>query len=360
MKIERESRILIFAPHPDDEALATAGVLQRAVAAGATVRVVFATNGDNNPWPHRVLERRWKIKPVHRMRWAARRAEEALASLATLGIPSGCVEFLGLPDQQITDLFLRARMEVLPRLTAIIKQTRPSLVFAPAPFDLHPDHSALHLFVRNALMYTGANDAEQLYYMVHTRGYHSDWNRTGIHLTPAEQAAKRQAILCHRTQIALSRQRFLRHAKPVEEFWERVPAREIDMHHPVRGGHLGQDALVLQLQRRKRNFAACTLLLAPDNEATAWSMRLRRTSGAVKIAEAGTGRAIGLAELEVRGIHAQLTVPLKLRLQPVRLYVKLKEPSVFFDSGGWREIPDSVVPVAASNKTVETVVFAPT
>src|SRR5205809_6137563 len=106
MKIDSTSRILVFAPHPDDEALATAGLLQRAAAAGAVVHIVFMTNGDNNPWPHRVLERRWKIEPHHRMHWAARRADEARALLATLRISSESVEFLGLPDQCITELLL--------------------------------------------------------------------------------------------------------------------------------------------------------------------------------------------------------------------------------------------------------------
>src|SRR5205823_3839055 len=125
------------------------------------------------------------------------RTEEALASLATLGISSNCVEFLNLPDQRITELFLRARAEVVGRLAQVVDQVQPNLVVAPSLFDLHPDHSALHLFARGALACAGHNDVEQLYYMVHTRGYHSDWNRIAIELTPPEQETKRQAILCH-------------------------------------------------------------------------------------------------------------------------------------------------------------------
>src|SRR5690242_7448135 len=39
-------RLLIIAPHPDDEALAAGGVIQRAIARGARVRIVVLTDGD--------------------------------------------------------------------------------------------------------------------------------------------------------------------------------------------------------------------------------------------------------------------------------------------------------------------------
>ena len=42
------SRVMMFAPHPDDESLAAGIFLQRAVAAGANVRVIYATDGERN------------------------------------------------------------------------------------------------------------------------------------------------------------------------------------------------------------------------------------------------------------------------------------------------------------------------
>jgi len=41
----------MIAPHPDDEALACSVILQHAVRAGTVIRVVYATDGDDNPWP---------------------------------------------------------------------------------------------------------------------------------------------------------------------------------------------------------------------------------------------------------------------------------------------------------------------
>ena len=41
-------RILVLAPHPDDEAIATSGILQQALNKKLPVKIVYLTNGDNN------------------------------------------------------------------------------------------------------------------------------------------------------------------------------------------------------------------------------------------------------------------------------------------------------------------------
>ena len=48
--LDAGDRVLVLAPHPDDESLACGGIIQRALARGARVRIVFLTYGDNNEW----------------------------------------------------------------------------------------------------------------------------------------------------------------------------------------------------------------------------------------------------------------------------------------------------------------------
>src|SRR2546430_8971449 len=96
-------RTLIIAPHPDDEVIGAGGLIQRA----GTVRVVFATAGENNPWPQRVMQRKWFISAADRAEWAALRRREAAASLEALGVPDGCATFLGFRDQEIMPLARR-------------------------------------------------------------------------------------------------------------------------------------------------------------------------------------------------------------------------------------------------------------
>jgi len=64
---------MMFAAHPDDESLACSIVLQQAVRAGAAIRVVYATDGDDNPWPQRVLERKWRLNARSEQTVAPRR-----------------------------------------------------------------------------------------------------------------------------------------------------------------------------------------------------------------------------------------------------------------------------------------------
>jgi LmbE family N-acetylglucosaminyl deacetylase len=46
--LNKDDRVLILAPHPDDETIATGGIIQQAVAMGLPTRVVWLTYGDNN------------------------------------------------------------------------------------------------------------------------------------------------------------------------------------------------------------------------------------------------------------------------------------------------------------------------
>jgi LmbE family N-acetylglucosaminyl deacetylase len=111
-----DDRLLIIAPHPDDESLAAGGLIQRALKAGAAVRVVFLTSGDNNPWPQRFVERRLRIGANDRVRWAERRRREAIAALAVLGVDDGSIRFLGLPDQGITRLLMQGGEAIVAAL----------------------------------------------------------------------------------------------------------------------------------------------------------------------------------------------------------------------------------------------------
>src|SRR2546429_9585198 len=77
---------MLIAPHPDDEALACSVILQQAVRAGAAIRVVYVTDGDDNPWPQRAVERRWSLSASDRKRWGKLRRSEALAALGVLDI----------------------------------------------------------------------------------------------------------------------------------------------------------------------------------------------------------------------------------------------------------------------------------
>lgn len=201
------TRLLVVAPHPDDETIATGLLIQQVRAAGGEVRILLLTEGDNNPWPQRWLERRLSIRAADRRRWGLRRRAEMAQALACLGVPAQALQPLGWPDLGVTDALLRAGHASVSALAAAIDEFNPSLVVAPALADCHPDHAAAHVLVRLALTALG-DPPLLLNYLVH--GHGEDDAAGEVRGTARQLACKRAALAAHRSQMALSSRRMLR------------------------------------------------------------------------------------------------------------------------------------------------------
>ena len=212
-----QDRVLIFAPHPDDEALGCGGLIQHAVAVGAQVRVVFQTDGDNNPWPQRYVEQRWNIDASCRQRWGARRRLEALRSVQTLGLPADAAVFLGLPDQGLTRLWQQRDAAALGLHAAELKTFRPTLLVVPSQDDNHPDHDASWSLIQEAQRLAGM-DLPQWAYLIHRRWFCPEASGLTLELTLRQKARKLAAIECHETQLFLSSSRFCGYARDQEIF----------------------------------------------------------------------------------------------------------------------------------------------
>jgi len=218
--LQSSSRLMIFAPHPDDESLACGILLQDAVRIGAAIRVVYVTDGENNPWPQRFFLRRWQLHAADRVRWAKLRRREALAALGILGVARADAQFLGWPDQGLPRLLMSDRVGSLARLRHLIADWCPTDVFVPDVADRHRDHRALGVMFR--LMVSGSEPCfqhvEQWSYVVH--GFHRPFLRHAQALpqTLSQTETKRRAIGCHKTQLKLSRRRFMRYAASPELF----------------------------------------------------------------------------------------------------------------------------------------------
>lgn len=215
-------RLLVLAPHPDDESLACGGLLQRALRAGAEAWVAIATNGDANPWPQRLAERRWRLGPGDAARWGARRAGEARDALRILGVDQSRIRFLDWPDQGLTQRLADHADASIATLRDLLRRVRPTLVAAPALHDSHPDHSALALLLQAALRAEGISP-RVLAYWLHGR-HDGVEGASRLDLAPAELARKREAALAHRSQTLFGRGRLLAHVRACEDFFEEPPA----------------------------------------------------------------------------------------------------------------------------------------
>lgn len=215
----RDASLLVLAPHPDDESLAAGGLIQRALERRARVRIAWITDGDDNPWPQRVLERRVRIGAPQRAAWGQRRCDEAQAALRELGAANVATQRLAWPDGGVTWKLIDETAAVIAQLHALIEQARPTLLVLPDLADSHPDHSALHVLVELVLNGMPAERRPQcLCYLLHGRAPNDAPRRIALKLTPQEQARKRAAICAHQSQIALSRGRMLRNAGAFEYF----------------------------------------------------------------------------------------------------------------------------------------------
>lgn len=244
-----QDRILIFAPHPDDEILGCGGIIQFAVKMRLPVKLVFFTYGDSNKWSFILYRKRLISLPKDFRNIGLIRYRETIKSAEILGLSPQQLIFLGYPDfgtlkiwnaywgggpsfqsaltgastVSYENAFRPAALykgeEILRDIEAILNEFKPTKVFISHPADRSPDHQALYLFTRVALWNLERNIRPAIYpYLVHykkwpaPKGYHKDkplkppiaiekqipWQ---VHyLKPEEVELNQKALKTHRSQ----------------------------------------------------------------------------------------------------------------------------------------------------------------
>lgn len=329
----------MLAVHPDDESLCAGGLIQQAIARGGEVRVVFLTDGDNNPWPQRYIERLWRIGAADRARWGQRRDGEALAALECLGVASEGISFWHYPDQGLTQVLLEGGGELIEKLSREISEWKPTLVLTPSLHDLHPDHSALAVLLHFALERDGFRDArpfELLDYLVHTRGEEVPGESLELSLTPDQVAVKREAILRHATQMALSRGRFVAFAQPTEVFQVFSRDNRSRAGRGLPAAKFIDGFLLLELNRLA---SADTLLIAAEAPEGAVRLSLRQHSDdQLTLRDAGSGEHLGTARLVRNNAVDRIYLPAARFAEAETVFTKFVSKRGFFDQAGWSRI----------------------
>ncbi|MDD5005447.1 MAG: PIG-L family deacetylase [Candidatus Omnitrophica bacterium] len=202
LTLKPDDRILILAPHPDDELLGCAGIIQKARAMGLPIHIVFLTYGDNNQWSFIIYRKHPVFFPKAMRQMGILRHNEAIASAKFLGVSPDNLTFLGYPDfgtltiwykhwgnkRPFLSMLTKVRAvpyfnalrpgapykgeEILRDLTTVIREFRPTKIFLSHPGDHNGDHRALYLFTRVALWNLASQMQPELYpYMVHYKGW---------------------------------------------------------------------------------------------------------------------------------------------------------------------------------------------
>ena len=208
LSVSAQTRLLVIAPHPDDETLGCGLLIQQVLAAGGVIQLLLLTDGDNNPWPQRYIEHRLRIDDAARRRWGLRRRGEVTRAIMQLGLSPSALHPLGWFDMDVTRRLRDDAPGAIAALRAVLQGFQPNLVCCPALGDSHPDHGAAHVLCRLAL--AGLDPAPVLLaYPVHgaTDGVAYPIQ---IHAAADQQQRKLQALVEHETQMVLSGRR-MRH-----------------------------------------------------------------------------------------------------------------------------------------------------
>lgn len=116
-------KLLVIAPHPDDEVLGCGGLIRKLSRGGHRVHVAIVTKGWEPLFPKEQVE---QVR------------EEARAANQRLGV--GELEFMDLPVTQLAQL---PEHELNAALTDLLDRTQPDWVMLPFRGDVHEDHRQL-------------------------------------------------------------------------------------------------------------------------------------------------------------------------------------------------------------------------
>jgi LmbE family N-acetylglucosaminyl deacetylase/glycosyltransferase involved in cell wall biosynthesis len=125
----KDLRVLVFAPHPDDETLGCGGTIAKLVNAGAAVKVVLASLGEQG-YPQ-------GVDPAQA---GEIRKLEFIAAMSVLGVTD--IVFYSEPDAHFKPSDALAK-----QLNDSLSSFSPHWLFLPSPLDCHRDHVSLSLSI---------------------------------------------------------------------------------------------------------------------------------------------------------------------------------------------------------------------
>src|SRR5271157_4483859 len=124
--ITKETRLMVFSPHPDDESLGAAGLIQRVIKTGGSVRVVFVTNGDGFPEAVEMGDHISNPTAKDFREYGEDRMYESLKALAMLGMKESDVIFLRFPDGGLSALRSKPGGKAERYTSPTTRENRPS------------------------------------------------------------------------------------------------------------------------------------------------------------------------------------------------------------------------------------------
>jgi LmbE family N-acetylglucosaminyl deacetylase len=223
-------RVLVVAPHPDDESLGCGGLVATLALTGTAFCFVFVTDGGashpgSRAWP--------------RKRLVACRRDEAVEALRRLNVEDANIIFLALLDAAMPARGSPVWDKSVSQFADIITEFNPALALLPWRRDPHCDHRASWRLTRDSLRLANAHP-EILEYPIWLDEFgeeddrpRNDEARQVVFDIAAVLEAKRAAITAHLTQTTrlidddpngfrLTKAVIERLATPTETYWQAI------------------------------------------------------------------------------------------------------------------------------------------
>lgn len=239
---DSKTRLLVVAPHPDDETAMAGGLIQRVLEKGGSVKVVYLTSGDASRATVAFDSKKIDLNPTEFISLGETRIKEASDATQILGLKKSDVYFLGFPDQGLTKVYQKnynksdgnyvsptTKVDHVPYpeayhpgeaylgenlvndIKGIIQDFNPNIVIVGHPRDNHPDHRISYSLIERLRSDLKANFV--IYSsLIHFRGYPppggylfppkklfgGDW--LSLELTTQEVSLNKKAIKAHDSQ----------------------------------------------------------------------------------------------------------------------------------------------------------------
>lgn len=246
LEVSKSERLLVLAPHPDDESLSSAGLIQRVLENGGTVRAVIVTSGD--AYVRAIIKATGKLNPspIDYLNYGEKRLGESYRAAQVLGKGFIHLDLLGFSDGSIYPALIshwrrknpmrsaytgfdhvpyqeaedrgiaQDGQDLRDELTAIMRDTKPTLITFPDVMENDSDHAGLGMFVLLAIhdWLSQPPDIPKhprlLAYLIHWRkgwpegsdwGIPEDWSNQSMHL-PDDLPLRGHSRVC----LSLSKQ----------------------------------------------------------------------------------------------------------------------------------------------------------
>lgn len=128
-------RVLVIAPHPDDEVIGCGGTIRLHREQGHTVSVLYLSDGEHG------------VKNMNPIKTAELRRMEAIRSSQHLDVPEANLHHLHLRDGRLIN-----HCGTNYDFREILEKSDPDIIYLPSFIETHRDHYAANILLKNNLV----------------------------------------------------------------------------------------------------------------------------------------------------------------------------------------------------------------